>query len=315
METFLVIAPGPYVTVQDAGRVGYQDMGVPLSGALDPFAFRMANLLVGNAEDCAVLEMTVVGPQLAVLRETDIAITGAQMGLKLNFEAVPCWQTLRVRPGDMLSVQPVTSGCRGYLAVTGGFDVPKVMGSRSTFVGAQIGGFHGRALQKGDILARGPGALLDTPRRVPDDRVPRHTDEIVLRAVPGPQDDFFDEGLKTLFGSVYTVTENADRQGYRLQGPPIAHRQGVPKSIISEPTIPGGIQVPADLQPIILLVEQTVGGYTKIATVISTDLPKVAQATPGVSVRFEAVSLAAAHRIHQEQRAVWAAVAREITGT
>lgn len=300
-DTFLVLAGGPYTTVQDRGRYGFQHMGIPVSGVLDTYAFRIANLLVGNPEDCPVLEITVLGPQMAVMKAAYVALTGADMDMKLNFKPVEPWTSIRVEPGDMLSIQTVKSGCRGYLAVTGGFSVPEVMGSRSTYVGGKLGGYNGRPIQKGDILKCGGGGLLDASRQLPDPWIPKHSGELLLRAIPGPQDDFFDEGLTTLFQSEYTITDKADRMGYRLKGAPVMHRADLPKSIISEPTMPGGIQVPADNQPIILLAEQTVGGYTKIATVISTDISRIAQSTPGDVVRFRQVDLAAAHAIYREQ--------------
>ena len=300
MDTFLVLTSGSYSTVQDLGRFGYQHMGIPVSGVLDSFACRIANLLVGNSENSAVIETTIVGPQLAILREADIALTGAELNAKLNHKPIENWRRIRVVPGDLLSFDQVTRGCRGYLSVSGGIDVPDVMGSRSTYYGGKIGGFGGRPLKKGDILRRGKGPVTEAPRHLPGKWIPSYPDQITLRAIVGPQDDYFDEGLKTLFQSEFLVTPKADRMGYRLQGAPIKHREKVSKSIISEPTMPGGIQVPADGQPIILLVEQTVGGYTKIATVISTDLSKIAQAVPGDSVKFKAVTLEKAHRIYME---------------
>ena len=278
-------------------------MGIPVSGVLDSFACRVANLLVGNPEGSAVLESTIVGPQLAVLRKTDIALTGAEMDAKLNYKSIESWKTIRVKPGDVLTFQQVKSGCRGYLAVSGGIKVPEVMGSLSTYFGGKIGGYGGRPLKKGDIVSRGNGSLLDALRYLPEKWIPRYPDKIILRTVAGPQDDHFDEGLATLFQSEYLVTPKADRMGYRLQGAPIKHRENVPKSIISEPTMPGGVQVPADCQPIVLLVEQTVGGYTKIATVISPDLSRLAQAVPGDTVGFESVDLENAHRIYKEEAA------------
>ncbi len=300
MDTLLVLTPGPFTTVQDKGRFGYQHMGIPVSGALDSFACRMANLLVGNPQGCAVLEATIVGPQLAVLKETDIALTGAEMDAKLNYESIESWKAIRVQPGDMLTFQQVKRGCRGYLAVSGGIKVPEVMGSLSTYVGGKIGGHDGRPLKKGDILQHGNGAPLNAPRHLSEKWIPRHPDQVTLRTVAGPQDDHFDEGRAVLFQSEFMVTPKADRMGYRLQGPPVKHKTDVPQSIISEPTMPGGIQVPADGQPIILLVEQTVGGYTKIATIISTDIPKIAQAVPGDSVKFESITLEKAHRIYTD---------------
>ena len=144
MGTFLVIEPGPFSTIQDRGRWGFQQMGLPVSGALDPLAFRMANLLAGNPDNAAVIEFTVAGPQLAVMEEVDIAVAGADMQMKLNYKPVENWRTIRVKPGDLITFGSVKAGCRGYLAVTGGIDVPEVMGSRSTFTGARIGGYHGR---------------------------------------------------------------------------------------------------------------------------------------------------------------------------
>lgn len=297
MDAFCVLAAGPYTTVQDKGRFGYQHMGIPVSGALDDFACRMANLLVGNPPESAVMECTIVGPHLAVLCEADIALTGARMDAKLNYKPVENWRTIHVKPGDVLAFQQVKEGCRGYLAVSGGIKVPEVMGSRSTYVGGKIGGYEGRPLKKGDIVKRGDGPLLGAPRHLPEKWIPRYPDKIILRSIAGPQDDHFDEGRSTLFQSEFMVTPKADRMGYRLQGPSIGHKENAPKSIISEPTMPGGVQVPADEQPIILLVEQTVGGYSKIATVVSTDLPRIAQAVPGDIVKFENITLEKAHAI------------------
>ena len=312
MDTFLVMTPGSFTTVQDKGRFGYQHMGIPVSGGLDSFASRIANLLVGNPEASAVLETTIVGPQLAVLREADIALTGAAMSAKLNYHPIDNWKRIRLLPGDVLTFEQIKSGCRGYLAVSGGIDVPEVMGSLSTYFGGKIGGYGGRPLKKGDIIKRFDGPLSDRPRHLPQQWIPIYPDKITLRAIAGPQDDHFEDGLKTLFQSEFMVTPKADRMGYRLQGAPIKHREHVSQSIISEPTMPGGIQVPADGQPIILLVEQTVGGYTKIATVISTDLCKIAQAVPGDTVVFEHITLETAHGIYSDHEKQIKAIAEAI---
>jgi len=314
MDAFLVQAPGSYTTVQDNGRFGYQKMGIPVSGVLDSFAGSVANLLVGNPEESAVLEITVVGPRLAFLREIDVALAGAEMGATLNNQPVNCWESFRVSPGDILKMRQVKSGCRAYLAVSGGIEVPKVLGSRSTYVGGKLGGYQGRPLKKGDILRCGEGAFLDVPRRLPSVWIPRNSSGIVLRAVPGPQDDFFhEEGLATFFRSEFTISTNANRMGYRLQGPSIRQKENLPASIISEPSISGSVQIPADGQPIILLGEQTMGGYTKIATVISTDISKVAQAIPGNVVRFEKVTLETAHSLYIEQKKLMREIVRNIS--
>jgi biotin-dependent carboxylase-like uncharacterized protein len=301
MDALRVISPGSFTTVQDRGRYSFIDRGVPPSGALDLNAYRIANLLVGNPAGAAALEITMMGPSLEVLGEADVALTGADMAMTINQEPAPMWQMLRVKKGDVIRIRQAKSGCRSYLAVTGGLDVPVVMGSRSTCVKARIGGVEGRVLRKDDVLVRIPGDSLSTPRRLPADFIPTFSPDVVMRAVTGPQDEAFASGLETFFGSVYEVSPEADRMGYRLQGPPIHHDEGYPQSIISEPTMPGNVQLPADGQPIILLVEQTTGGYTKIATVISTDLPKIAQAVPGNRVRFQNVTLEEAHRIYREQ--------------
>jgi biotin-dependent carboxylase-like uncharacterized protein len=301
MDVFRVVSPGPFTTVQDRGRYSFIDCGVPPSGALDPFAYGIANLLVGNHAGSAVLEITMMGPALEVLGEADVALAGADMAVTVNRQPVPRWQTVPVKKGDVIRIRQAISGCRAYLAVTGGIDVPVVMGSRATCVKARIGGLEGRPLKKGDVLGRIPAGRLATPRTLPADFIPVYLTDIVLRAVAGPQEEAFRSGLETFFGSSYEVTPESDRMGYRLQGPPVHHDEGFPQSIISEPTVPGNVQLPADGQPIILLVEQTTGGYTKIATVISTDLSKIAQAIPGNRVRFQRVSLEEAHRIYSDQ--------------
>lgn len=312
MELFEVIAPGAFTTVQDKGRYGFQNMGIPICGALDACAYRIANLLVGNADDCAALEITVMGPRLKALAEADIALAGAEMVMTLNESALDGRQSFRISPGDILEIHQIKKGCRAYLAVSGGIDVAVVMGSRSTYVGGKIGGFQGRALKQGDILNRCGAGLLKSRRHLPVGFRPQYLTEITLRAIPGPQDDFFQEGLDILFASDFMVTAKADRMGYRLRGPFIPMREDMPKSIISEPSMPGGIQIPADQQPIILLVEQTVGGYTKIATVISSDLPKVAQATPGDTIRFEKVTLTQAHAVYRETAKQMNAIAEHL---
>lgn len=313
MEAFRVISPGSFTTVQDLGRFGFVDRGVPPSGALDLFAARIANLLVGNLEGAAVLEITVTGPELEVLGEADVALTGADMAMTVNREPVVGWQSLRVKKGDILKIGQARRGCRGYLAVTGGIDVPVVMGSRATCAKAAIGGLQGRSLKKDDRLFRLPGDFLANVRKLPGEFIPTYSPDLVLRAVEGPQAEVFSSGLETFFGSLYEVSPEADRMGYRLQGPPVHHGEEFPQSIISEPTVPGNVQLPADGQPIILLVEQTTGGYTKIATVISTDIPKLAQAIPGNRVRFQRVTLVEAHRLYREQARLLERIRAQLT--
>ncbi|MCG8470910.1 MAG: biotin-dependent carboxyltransferase family protein [Desulfobacterales bacterium] len=291
--------PGPLTTVQDLGRYGFQRFGVPPCGALDTHAARLANLLVGNSEEAAVLEMTFCGVTLEIVSPCTLALSGASMDLKVNGLSVSPWQSFGVSAGDVVSVGMAASGCRGYLAVSGGIEVPEIMGSRSCYLGGKFGGHQGRALIHGDLLSCGPGGD-SLPRAIPQAYIPTYSSEVELRAVAGPQDDYFDEGLELFFSSSFKVTNQANRMGYRLEGPKVIRKEGMPKSIISEPSLPGGVQVPEGGDPIILLREQTVGGYAKIATVITEDIARVAQALPGNDIRFKRVSVAEAHAIASE---------------
>ena len=302
MQLLKVISPGLLTTVQDNGRYGYLSYGVPIAGVMDSFAARLANLLVGNSEKAAVLECTVAGPSFVVLDQADVAVTGADMEVTLNGAAVANWASFRVKPGDVLAIGQARSGCRGYIAVSGGIEVPMVMGSRSCYLGAGIGGLYGRPLRKDDRIARGAGPLLPASRRLPAELVPQYRDSLILRAIPGPQDDYFTEGLTTFFNAEFQVSHDANRMGYRLTGPVIRQKPGKPTSIISEASVPGGVQIPPNGQPIILLAEQTVGGYTKIATVISGDLDSIGQAIPGSTIRFQRIDLAGAYELKRKRQ-------------
>ena len=302
MSAIKILAPGGFTTIQDNGRFGYQQMGIPVCGVLDSFAFKGANILVGNDDNQAVLEITVMGPSLEFTKEMVIALTGAKMGMTLNDKPIEQWKSIRVSPGDILTISQIQSGCRSYLAFTGGLKVPEVMGSFSTYVSGKIGGFMGRPLQKGDILETNKARVLKRPRSFPRQMLPQYSSNPVIRLILGPQDDHFDQGILALTESNYLVTAKADRMGYRLQGPPVPLISGMPESIVSEPSMPGSIQIPPDEQPIILLVEQTVGGYAKIATVISTDLSRVAQTTPGDTITFEKTDLKTAHHLYMEEK-------------
>ena len=296
MEIFEVLQPGAYTTIQDRGRFGYQQFGVPVCGRIDPFAYEVANALVGNLEGQAVLEATVLGPTLRVKVRGVVAVTGGDLTPVLNNMALPMWESVSIQPGDVIQFKGLRSGCRAYVSVAGGIDVPVVMGSRSTYVGGVIGGVDGRPLAAGDRLMKGPGGG-EAGLRVPSDFIPTYPKQLEIRVILGPQDDYFHEGIETFLATTFRVSPKADRMGYRLEGDPIKHRDGVEKSIVSEPSVPGGVQVPADGQPIILLVEQTVGGYAKIATVISSDIGRVGQAKTGDRIRFRQVALEEAHGV------------------
>ncbi len=304
VEAFEVLEPGILTTIQDLGRYGFSQFGVPLSGALDTFSFRVGNLLVGNQGEEASLETTVMGLKLKALREVVIAITGGDLFPTLNGESLEMWKTHLLVEGDVVTFKRIRSGCRAYLALNGGFIVPKIMGSRSTYLSGRFGGFQGRPLKRGDILSTldRPPSLNKLGLRFPSDRIPPFEKEVLLRVIPGPQDHHFTEkGVQTFSSSAYQVTPQCDRMGVRLEGPKIERRPDVEESIISEGLISGAIQVPGDGKPIIILTELVTGGYTKIATVISTDLTKVAQLKPGDRVRFETISIEKAHHLFKEQ--------------
>lgn len=307
------IADGGFLTtVQDLGRVGYQRYGVPVSGAMDPFALRAANLLVGNPEEAACLEITLVGPEVVFAPACRIAVTGGDLGPLVDGLPIPMWQAVDMPSGATLGFAGRRDGLRAYLACSGGIDVPLVLGSRSTFTRSALGGFSGRALQAGDELRLGSAVAEGTPRRRLDRRVvPRYGNEHEVRVMLGPQDDAFtDEGRATFLNSVYRVSPQSDRIGCRLQGPVIAHRAGA--DIVSDGTAFGAVQVSGDGQPIVLMADRgTTGGYTKIATVISADLMRIGQAAPGDAVRFRAVTLADALDALREQEAWLGAIAAE----
>ena len=317
-----VVQPGLLTTVQDLGRWGYQGYGVPVCGALDPVSLRIANILVGNHESLAGLEMTGVGPTLRFSEDAVIAVTGADLGPQVDSTPVPSWESLLVPAGSTLSFGGPLDGLRGYLAIAGGIDVPPVMGSRSTDIKSGFGGLDGRALDVGGCIPIGPSSLPDkwSPSALPSSisRQPTYGQTFEIRAVLGPQDGMFTErGVAVLLTSEYTVSTDSDRTGCRLEGPPVGHVRG--PDIVSDGNALGSIQVPGSGAPIILLADRgTTGGYTKVATVISPDIGLLAQAMPGAKVRFVAVSVEEAHEILREQedmiREIKAAVGLDLTG-
>lgn len=283
-----VIHAGMLTTVQDLGRSGHRAAGVPLSGAADAFALRLANLLVGNAEDAAALEFTLRGPELEFARDTTIAVGGGDFG------GPPRWQPVRVRAGERVSLGAAQSGCRGYLAVAGGLDVPRVLGSRGTYLRAAMGGLEGRALRDGDVLRAAEMVRHVTGRWHIDERIlPGYSAAPTVRVVRGAQADEFGEALSE---GAFKVTAKSDRMGVRLAGPAIT-RHDV-RELVSATVVPGTVQVPPDGQPIVLLADaQTIGGYPQIAHVVSVDLPLVAQLRPGDTIRFREIPLEEAHEL------------------
>jgi biotin-dependent carboxylase-like uncharacterized protein len=304
MKALTVLNAGVSTTVQDLGRYGYQQYGVPPSGALDSHAFRLGNLLLGNAESAASLEITLPGCRLQACRDTVIAITGADLGATVNGQPVPLWESLAIRRNDIIAFSRYRNGCRAYLAVAGGIDVPQVMESRSTYLRARLGGFQGRRLGEKDTVHANKATRHEAGRKIPAEYIPVYGARIELKVILGPQDDYFTEkGVRTFLASTYSVSAQSDRMGYRLEGPQIEQRTSA--DIVSDGIPLGAIQVPGDGLPIILLGDrQTTGGYTKIAVVSSVDIPKVAQAKPGDAIRFKAIPLSEARHelLDYEQR-------------
>lgn len=276
--------PGPLTTVQDLGRIGHMHSGFQQSGAMDWYAASLANILCGNDVNSAVLEMTLAGITCRFLDPAAFVLCGADMHAVLDGVPVPMQQVVMAPAGGLLKMGTAQTGCRTYMAVSGGLDVPLVMGSRSTNLRCKVGGFTGRSLRAGDILSVLPSTSLMSGFYAPYVK-PAHG-EALIRAIPGPQNDYFTKnGVQTFFNASYTVTPASDRMGMKLSGPVPQAVSGT--DIISDGIALGSVQIPAGGQPIILLSDrQTVGGYAKIATVIKADLPKLAQLRPGDTIRF-----------------------------
>ena len=303
LEIFEILSPGILTTVQDAGRYGFGRYGVAPSGTLDSFSLRIANLLVGNREDEACLETMLLGPGIRALNDIVIAVTGGNLQPRHNKQPLKMWRSHVLKKGDILTFGTLASGFRACIAVGGGFGVPSVLGSKSTNLSSGFGGFQGRALKKNDILL----SVLPSPSLSNADRafnpawIPVYSEKWTIRVIWGPQEsDFSDDSRDTFLNSEYIMSPDSDRTGIRLQGPAIHRKPDSDESIISEGVISGCIQVPGDGKPIIILGETVTGGYRKIATVVSADLPSLGQIKPGDKIQFLAVSPDEARQALQE---------------
>ncbi len=298
-----IINAGMLSTIQDGGRFGVMKYGFTQSGAMDSKAMSTANILVGNVPECAVIETTLLGITAEFTENTVIALSGGDFSAAINGTPIKRNKAYAVNAGDTLAMSYAKSGVRGYLAVSGGFDVPEVMGSRSTNLKSQIGGFYGRKLAAGDIINTFAPIITDTTgRELPEET---YENSITLRAVLGPQDYMFtDEDINTFFSCEYKITQQADRMGIRLDGEPLKGKGSM--DIVSDGIVFGSVQVPKNGMPIILAADrQTTGGYAKIATVISADRHLIAQARPGGTIKFAQVSVKEAQKIaKQEQKAL-----------
>ncbi len=295
IKVFQVLKPGVFTTVQDLGRYGYLRYGVPISGAMDTFSLVAANLLVANNPDDACLEITLIGPELQALTKTQIAITGGAASPKINGQHVPMWQTLEVQEGAVVSFGKVESGCRAYLSIRGGVDTPPVLGSRSTYVRGGFGGINGRQLKTEDIIGGFDVSLLKVGYSMPEELVPQFTGQFKARVILGPQADMFTErGITTFLSSQYKVTLEADRMGYRLEGPIIEHKAKA--DIISDALLPGAVQIPKNGKPIMMMRDaQTAGGYPKIAVIITPDVSTLGQAKTNDIIEFSKITIQQAH--------------------
>lgn len=297
---FKVIKPGLQTSVQDLGRTGYQQYGMSPAGAMDHYSLQLANLLNGNLLGDAVLEAVMQGPALEALSDVSISICGGDLEPRVNGSIVPMWKSLVLKKGERLTFGGLKNGGRAYISFAGGIEVPEVLGSRSTFINGSIGGFEGRALKAGDVLYGKPG--VRKMRSLHPGFIPEYPQELTVRVILGPHlEKFSRETIYQFLSSTYNVSVQSNRMGCRLDGPRLKHVGDA--DIISDAIPFGGIQVPASGEPIILMAErQTTGGYPRIGTVISVDLPLLAQAMPGAALRFEEIQIDEAQKLYIEQK-------------
>lgn len=311
-----VTKAGLLSTIQDLGRYGFQKYGVIASGAMDTLSHRMANLLVGNTENAPTIEMTILGPHIQFHQDTLIAICGGDLTPTINGIPVRAWRSVLVKKGAELRFGSARTGCRAYLAVAGGFSIPSIMASTSTYLRAKIGGFHGRAFQKGDqIFFHSPNELslkmikqlhtrmnnqpfIEMGWSVASDLIPSLKKSPFIRVMNGRHYHLFSKASQEkLFTEPFKVTAQSDRMGYRLQGPTLGLEQA--QDMLSEAVTFGTIQVPAEGNPIVLLADrQTTGGYPIIGQITSVDLSLIAQAKPGDEIYFSRVTLEEAQLLY-----------------
>lgn len=313
--TIEILEPGLGASIQDLGRPGYYGVGIPPSGSADQYSALAANLLVGNDSAAAVIESPYMGPKIRFNIDTVVAVTGATMPVKLNDEPRPQWESFSVKAGDVLSFGFLQDGARVYVAIAGGIDVPVVLGSRSLYAIGALGGFHGRALQAGDLLPIGTTVVGTAGKVVPQDLRPSHPRMINLRIVLGLYDyRLTPAGLSTFLETEWKMTPVADRMGCRYSGPALEWIQRVqpfgagsdPSNIVDAGYPLGSVQVPGGVEPIILHRDAVSGGgYAMVGTIVSADLDVVAQSSPGTIAKFTPVDLEEAlvcRKVANEQR-------------
>lgn len=311
---FEVIKPGMFSTVQDGGFGGFRSFGIPTGGAVDLFSLRVANILVSNDQFAAGLEITVKGPKLRALNGAAIAITGGDLSPLLNGNPLPMWETVFVEEGDVIDFGGRRTGCRCYLALSGGIDVPVVLGAKSTNTRMAIGGIKGRPLRKGDVIkmTKGSGKAVSFLELPPEKR-PVYGTDVTLRILPGPHFKLFSRrAVDDFVGAKFTVSERMDRMGVVLIGKPF---DGTPSELVSQPVTPGAVQILPGGEPVILLAEaQTIGGYAHIGTVINADLDLAGQLFPGDKVGFMPVSMeeAVSELLRKEEKSACVQIKRTV---
>ncbi|GKU84751.1 biotin-dependent carboxyltransferase family protein [Niallia sp. NCCP-28] len=318
-----ILHPGLLTSIQDTGRYGFQKYGVIASGAMDVYSLRMANVLIGNKETEAALEITLMGPMISVDEDMLIAITGADLSPSVDGIPLPIWRPVWIKKGSVIKFGAPKSGCRSYFAVAGGFAVETIMDSKSTYLRGEIGGFKGRSLQKGDTIGRGKCSerSMMLVSKLKDATSTNHfsttdwfvdsnpffsgADEAFIRVLPGRQyDRLTKQGKHQLFAEFFRITPQSDRMGFRLSGPTMELQEK--EDMLSEAVSFGTIQLPPNGNPIILLADrQTTGGYPKIAQVASVDLAYLAQRKPGEKVRFQLITLEEAQQMQLEKEKHW----------
>lgn len=297
-----IITPGILTTVQDFGRVGVMKNGFTQNGAMDRYSMTVANRLCGNCDSAPVLEMTVLGVTARFTQDTVVCVSGADFGAKINDKPIKRNKAYKINNGDILSMGAAKSGMRAYLAVAGGIVGEYVFGSASTNLKFAFGGHFGKKLQSGDVLSIGTGAfpLGEIDKwEIPESE---YSKDAQLRVVLGPQNEMFtDEDIRLFLSQEYEVNAQSDRMGIRLSGEPLKSKNGM--DIISDGIVFGSVQVPNSGEPIILMADhQTTGGYAKIATVISVDLPRASQLSAGNTVRFKSVTVEEAEQEAKKQK-------------
>ena len=308
-----IINGGFLTTVQDMGRYGYQETGMSVSGVMDTRAASLANILVGNDAGEAVIEITMMGPTMKFTKDEIIAVTGGDLGAKIDGKPMERYRAVLIKAGQTLSFMGMYGGSRAYIAFAGGLDIPVVMGSRSTNLKSKVGGYEGRKLGAGDEIGfRAPAAWLPNMSERKYELPNYSAKEWTLRVAMGPQDDCFTEkGIDTFLNSTYTISNEYDRMGCRMEGDVIEHKNG--GDIITDGISFGAVQVPSHGNPIVMMADhQTTGGYTKIANVISVDLPVLAQCMPGMKIHFEKVTVDEAQDLYCKEKEELAALAKKL---